>query len=138
MRDFLEKIGPQDQVFLIGDTSQHQGVDAGKPFERMQAAGMQTSLLDKIMRQKDPELLKAVEHLSKNETELGVKLLAGQGRITEIDDPAQRIDAIAKDYGRQPDNTLVVSPDNKSRQQINEAIRANFKVPEPFLKTATR
>ena len=99
---------------------------------------MQTSLLDKIMRQKDPELLKAVEHLSKNETELGVKLLAGQGRITEIDDPAQRIDAIAKDYGRQPDDTLVVSPDNKSRQQINEAIRANFKVPEPFLKTATR
>jgi ATP-dependent exoDNAse (exonuclease V) alpha subunit len=126
MHDFLEKIGPQDRVLLIGDTSQHQGVDAGKPFEQMQAAGMQTSQLDKIMRQKDPELLKAVEHLSKNETEQGVKLLASQGRITEIADPIQRIDAIAKDYAHQPENTLIVSPDNKSRQQINEAIRSEL------------
>ena len=84
---------------------------------------MQTSLLDKIMRQKDPELLKAVEHLSKNETEQGIKLLSEQGRITQIVDPAQRIDAIARDYAAKPENTLVVSPDNKSRQQINEAIR---------------
>jgi conjugative relaxase-like TrwC/TraI family protein len=126
MRDFLEKIGLQDRVLLIGDTSQHQGVDAGKPFEQLQSAGMQTSQLDKIMRQKDPELLKAVEHLSKNETEQGIKLLSKQGRITEIVDPAQRIDAIAKDYARQPENTLVVSPDNKSRQQINEAIRGEL------------
>ena len=126
MRDFLARIGPQDRVLLIGDTSQHQGVDAGKPFEQMQAAGMQTSLLDKIMRQKDPELLKAVEHLSKNETEQGIRLLADQGRITQITDPAQRIDAIAKDYATQPENTLVVSPDNKSRQQINEAIRTEL------------
>ena len=41
MRDFLEKIGPQDRVLLIGDTRQHQGVDAGKPFEQLQEAGMQ-------------------------------------------------------------------------------------------------
>ena len=111
---------------LIGDTSQHQGVDAGKPFEQMQAGGMQTSMLDKIMRQKDPELLKAVEHLSRNETEQGIKLLSDQGRITQIVDPAQRIDAIAKDYASQPEKTLVVSPDNKSRQQINEAIRTEL------------
>ncbi len=126
MSDFLERIGPQDRVLLIGDISQHQGVDAGKPFEQMQTAGMHTSLLDKIMRQKDPELLKAVEHLSKNETEQGIELLGEQGRITQIVDPTQRIDAIAKDYAAQPENTLVVSPDNKSRQQINEAIRTEL------------
>jgi len=51
----------------VGDTRQHQGVDAGKPFEQMQQAGMQTSQLDQIMRQKDPELLRVVEHFSKNE-----------------------------------------------------------------------
>jgi ATP-dependent exoDNAse (exonuclease V) alpha subunit len=123
MQDFLNRLGPHDRVLLIGDTSQHQGVDAGKPFEQMQQAGMQTSLLDQIMRQKDPELLKAVEHLSKNETEIGITLLQQQGRITEIIDPTSRIDAIAKDYAAQPENTLVISPDNKSRQQINEAIR---------------
>ena len=56
----------------------------------------------------------------------GIKLLNEQGRITQIVDPAQRIDAIAKDYAAKPENTLVVSPDNKSRQQINEAIRTEL------------
>jgi conjugative relaxase-like TrwC/TraI family protein len=123
MQAFMEKIGPQDRVLLIGDTRQHQSVDAGKPFEQMQQAGMQTSQLDQIMRQKDPELLRAVEHLSKNETATGLTLLQQQGRVTEIPDNAQRIEAIAKDYVAKPENTLVVSPDNASRQEINNAIR---------------
>ncbi len=87
---------------MIGDTRQHQGVDAGKPFEQLQQAGMRTAQLDQIVRQKDPELLKAVEHLSKNETAIGVRMLQQQGRITEIADPQQRIEAIAKSYAAQP------------------------------------
>jgi conjugative relaxase-like TrwC/TraI family protein len=127
MQAFMEKIGPQDRVLLIGDTRQHQGVDAGKPFEQMQQAGMQTSQLDQIMRQKDPELLRVVEHFAKNETATGVSLLQQQGRVTEIPDNAQRIEAIAKDYAAKPENTLVVSPDNSSRREINDAIRTELK-----------
>ena len=123
MRDFLNKIAPQDKVLLIGDTKQHQGVDAGKPFEQLQEAGMRTAQLDQIMRQKDPELLKAVEHLSNNETAVGVEMLSQQGRITEIVDPQQRVAAIAKEYAAHPDNTLIVSPDNASRRAINQAVR---------------
>ena len=123
MRDFLKKIGPQDKVLLIGDTRQHQGVDAGKPFEQLQQAGMLTAKLDQIVRQKDPELLKAVEHLSKNETTLGVQMLQQQGRVTEIVDPQQRIEAIAKNYAARPENTIIVSPDNASRRAINQAVR---------------
>jgi conjugative relaxase-like TrwC/TraI family protein len=123
MRDFLQKIGPQDKVLLIGDTRQHQGVDAGKPFEQLQGAGMRTAQLDQIMRQKDPELLKAVEHLSNNETAVGVEMLAQQGRITEIVDPQQRVAAIAKEYAAHLENTLIVSPDNASRRAINQAVR---------------
>jgi conjugative relaxase-like TrwC/TraI family protein len=127
MQSFMEKIGPQDRVLLVGDTRQHQGVDAGKPFEQMQQAGMQTSQLDQIMRQKDPELLRVVEHFAKNETATGVGLLQQQGRVTEIPDNAQRIEAIAKDYAAKPENTLVVSPDNASRRDINDAIRIELK-----------
>src|SRR5665213_1158717 len=127
MQAFMEKIGPQDRVLLIGDTRQHQSVDAGKPFEQMQQAGMQTSQLDQIMRQKDPELLRVVEHFAKNETAVGVGLLQEQGRVTEIPDNAQRIEAIAKDYAAKPENTLVVSPDNASRRDINDAIRTELK-----------
>ena len=126
MRDFLEKIGPQDRVLLIGDTRQHQGVDAGKPFEQLQQAGMQTAQLDQIVRQKDPELLRAVEHLSKGEIAAGVDMLQQQGRVTEIADPQQRIEAIAKSYAAHPENTIIVSPDNASRREINQAVRAEL------------
>ncbi len=126
MRAFLDKLNPNDRVLVIGDTSQHQGVDAGKPFEQMQDAGMRTSQLDHIMRQKDSELLEAVEELAKNNTQQGIDMLASQGRITEITDRQERIAAIARDYAAQPENTIVVSPDNRSRQQINEAVRAEL------------
>jgi conjugative relaxase-like TrwC/TraI family protein len=123
MRDFLAKIDSQDKVLLIGDTRQHQGVDAGKPFEQLQQAGMHTAQLDQIVRQKDTELLKAVEHLSKNETAMGVQMLQQQGRVTEISDPEQRIAAIARSYAARPENTIIVSPDNASRRAINQAVR---------------
>ncbi len=126
MREFLAKIGSQDKVLLIGDTRQHQGVDAGKPFEQLQQAGMQTARLDQIVRQKDPELLRAVEHLSRGEVAEGISLLEQQGRITEISDPQKRIALIARNYAASPDNTIIVSPDNASRREINQAVRAEL------------
>lgn len=123
MQNFLGKIGPQDKVLLIGDIRQHQGVEAGKPFEQLQQAGMQTAKLDQIVRQKDPKLLRAVEHLSRGEVAEGIGLLGQQGRITEIADPERRIVAIARSYAQHPDNTIIVSPDNASRRAINQAVR---------------
>jgi ATP-dependent exoDNAse (exonuclease V) alpha subunit len=108
---------------LVGDTRQHQGVDAGKPFEQLKQAGMTTVQLDHIVRQKDAQLLKAVEYLSRHETATGIQMLQQQGRITEIVDPARRIEAIANRYTVRPENTIIVSPDNASRQQINQAVR---------------
>jgi conjugative relaxase-like TrwC/TraI family protein len=128
MRSFLDKLNPNDRVLVIGDTRQHQGVDAGRPFQQMQEAGMQTSQLDKIMRQKDPELLKAVQHLANNETVKGIAMLAEQGRVTEIPSGRDRIAAIARDYAANPENTIIVSPDNRSRQQINEAVRVELRL----------
>jgi conjugative relaxase-like TrwC/TraI family protein len=123
MKEFLDRLGPQDRVLLIGDTRQHQAVDAGKPFEQLQDAGMRTAQLDQIVRQKDPELLKAVEHLARNETHTGISLLQNQGRVTEISNPQERIAAIARDYASNPEKTLIVSPDNASRRDINQAVR---------------
>jgi conjugative relaxase-like TrwC/TraI family protein len=128
MRSFLDKLNPNDRVLVIGDIRQHQGVDAGRPFQQMQEAGMQTSQLDKILRQKDPELLKAVQHLANNETVKGIAMLAEQGRVTEIPNGHDRIAAIAKDYAAHPENTIIVSPDNRSRQQINEAVRVELRI----------
>lgn len=127
MRDFLAKLEAGDRVLFIGDTRQHQGVEAGKPFEQLVNAGMKTAQVDQIVRQRNaPELLKAVEHLSRGEIAEGVALLEQQGRVTEIADPQQRIAAIAKSYAANPQNTIVVSPDNASRRQINQAVRSEL------------
>ena len=126
MRDFLVKIGPADRVLVIGDTRQHQGVDAGKPFEQMQDAGMRTAQLDRIVRQQDPALLAAVEKLSQNETAAGVAMLQKQGRVTQVEDRGERIAAIAKDYAAKPEGTIIVSPDNASRREINRAVRVEL------------
>jgi conjugative relaxase-like TrwC/TraI family protein len=123
MRGFLQKITTNDKVLLIGDVRQHQGVDAGKPFEQLQESGMRSAMLDRIVRQQDPGLLKAVEHLSKNETGVGVRLLQEQGRVTEIVDAEERIARIAKAYSEHPEGTIIVSPDNASRRAINQAVR---------------
>jgi len=123
MRDFLQKLGSEGRVLLIGDARQHQGVEAGKPFEQLVQTGMRTAELDQIVRQKDLELLRAVEHLSRGEVAESVALLEQQGRITEIADPQRRIASIARSYAASPENTIVVSPDNASRRQINHAVR---------------
>jgi conjugative relaxase-like TrwC/TraI family protein len=126
VRDFLTKLDPGDRVLFIGDTRQHQGVEAGKPFEQLVDAGMKTAKLDQIVRQKDPELLRAVEHLSRGEVAEGVALLEQQGRITEIADSEKRIASIARNYADNPANTIIVSPDNASRREINQAVRAEL------------
>jgi ATP-dependent exoDNAse (exonuclease V) alpha subunit len=128
MRDFLQKISSEDRVLLIGDTRQHQGVEAGKPFEQLVQAGMRAAELDQIVRQKAPELLRAVEHLSRGEVAESIALLEQQGRITEIPDPQRRIAAIARNYATSPANTIVVSPDNASRREINQAVRAELQM----------
>jgi AAA domain/Viral (Superfamily 1) RNA helicase len=127
MRSFLSKLNSGDRVLVIGDTRQHQSVEAGRPFQQMHEAGMQTSHLNKIMRQKDPELLKAVQHLANAETVKGIAMLAEQGRVIEIENGPDRVAAIAKDYASRPENTIIVSPDNRSRQQINQAVRQELR-----------
>lgn len=126
VRQFLAKLDPGDRVLFIGDTRQHQGVDAGKPFEQLIESGMQTARLDQIVRQKDPELLRAVEHLSRGEIAEGVALLEQQGRVTEIADSKKRVAAIARNFAANPNGTIVVSPDNASRREINQAVRAEL------------
>lgn len=126
VKAFLDKIEPQDRVLLIGDTRQHQGVEAGKPFQQLQDGGLRMAQLDQIIRQKDPALLKAVELLANGEVAAGVRLLTEQGRVTEVGKPQERYAALARDYAAKPENTIIVSPDNCSRQEINQAVRTEL------------
>ena len=127
MREFLARLGPNDRVLLIGDIRQHQGVEAGRPFEQLQEAGMRTAKLDQIVRQKDPALKSAVELLAAGQVSAALDLLQQQGRIREIPNAEERIRTIAKSYIESPEKTLIVSPDNASRRELNLAVREELK-----------
>src|SRR6202050_4255817 len=127
MREFLSRLGPNDRVLLIGDTRQHQGVEAGRPFEQLQEAGMRTARLDEIVRQKDPALKSAVELLATGQVSAALDALQQQGRVKEIPNQEERVRAIAKSYIESPQNTLIVSPDNASRRELNLAVRQELK-----------
>jgi conjugative relaxase-like TrwC/TraI family protein len=127
MREFLARLGPNDRVLLIGDIRQHQGVEAGRPFEQLQEAGMRTAKLDEIVRQKDPTLKSAVELLAKGQVSAALESLQQQGRVKEIPGKEERIRVIARSYVDSPDKTLIVSPDNASRRELNVAVRQELK-----------
>src|ERR1700689_4719837 len=127
MREFLSRLGPNDRVLLIGDTRQHQGVEAGRPFEQLQEAGMRTATLDDIVRQRDPALKSAVELLATGQVSAALDVLQQEGRVKEIPNREERIRAIAKSYVESRDNTLIVSPDNASRRELNVAVRQELK-----------
>ncbi len=127
MREFLARLGTNDRVLLIGDIRQHQGVEAGRPFEQLQEAGMRTAKLDEIMRQKDPALKSTVELLATGQISAAIDALGQQGRVQEIPDKEERVRAIAKSYVESPENTLIVSPDNASRRELNAAVRQELK-----------
>jgi len=127
MREFLSRLATQDRVLLIGDTRQHQGVEAGRPFEQLQEAGMRTTKLDQIVRQKDPGLRSAVEMLATGQVSAAFDALRKQDRVKEIPDTQERVRAIARSYAESPEKTLIVSPDNVSRCELNIAVRRELK-----------
>jgi ATP-dependent exoDNAse (exonuclease V) alpha subunit len=122
MNEFLHRLQKDDRVLLVGDTRQHQAVEAGKPYQQLQEAGIQTARLDEIVRQKDPALKEVVEKLARGHVNEAMEKLNADGRVHEIFDRDERIAVIAHEYAKQPKGTLVVSPDNQSRMAINEAI----------------
>jgi hypothetical protein len=63
-----------------------------------------------------------VESLATGNTDNAVKRLSEQQRIHEIPDTDQRLKAVAGEYLKDPDSSLVVSPDNQSRLAINRQI----------------
>ncbi len=128
VNEFLKRLNAQDRVILVGDVHQHQGVEAGRPFEQLQQAGMKTAELNRIIRQRDPELKETVEQLAHGEVRVALEALQKSGKVQEIPDAEARLSAIARDYARNPQNALVVSPDNRSRMDLNERIHAELQV----------
>jgi conjugative relaxase-like TrwC/TraI family protein len=115
-----------ERVIFVGDSAQHQAVEAGAPIRQLLAAGMPAATLQDIRRQRDPELREAVR-VARYDGAAAFDLLQEQGRITEVSDVKQRYRQIAADYLgsiEAKQKTLVVSPGNDERKALNHEIRA--------------
>lgn len=117
-----EKAGAR--VVLMGDTAQTKAIEAGRPFDQLQVAGMATARMDEIQRQKDPQLKQAVELAAQGKA---AQSLGKISTIVEIGNDQERRLAVAKDYmalmPSERDKTIIVSGTNEARREINAAVR---------------
>src|SRR5260370_12302807 len=91
MNAYLHRLQENDRVLLVGDTRQHQAVEAGTPYQQLQEAGMQTARLDEIVRQKDPALKEVVQQLARGDVRDAMEKLDTQRRVHEIVDRDERL-----------------------------------------------
>ncbi len=65
--------------------------------------------------------------LAKGQVSAALESLQQQGRVREIPGTEERIRTIARSYVESPEKTLIVSPDNASRRELNVAVRQELK-----------
>jgi len=126
VNEFFKRLERNDRVLLVGDIRQHQAVEAGRPFEQFQEAGMRTVRLEEIIRQQDPQLKQVVELLVRGRASEAIMQLRAQGRVHEIPNGTARLNAVVENYLREPEKSLVISPDNRSRTAINRMVHSRL------------
>lgn len=153
MDRFLQKIGPQDRVVLIGDPRQLSAVEAGSPFAQAMASGaIQYAEISEINRQKDAGLLAVAQAFADGRNKEAVALAEKYMSVAQATDsdwhrsglepskdkPPQsvRAVAIALETARQylslssseREKTLMLSGTNAVRRQINEFVREGLQI----------
>lgn len=118
------------RIVFLGDTAQTKAVEAGKPFDQLIKNGMQTSYVSTIQRQKDKELLHAVQLSALGKTKDSVEALKKQ-IITEKDH-FKRHQILVNKYvalsQKDREKTLIVTGTNESRRDINQKVREALQI----------
>ena len=128
------------KVVLVGDSRQLDAVDAGKPFEQLQAAGMKTAVMDRIMRQRNPELKAAVEASVAGEIGKAFDKLGANVAEVNADNIGGAVAARwLKLSPEERERTGVMTPSHALRQAVNEHIRERLiregRITGPELRT---
>ncbi len=119
------------RVILVGDTRQLSAIEAGNPFKSLQSAGITTARLDESLRQKPPDLQKAVLLAANGQIGEALSHLQQLQRIQEVADAQERTAKIAADYIslslEERQQTLIVAGTHKERSAITGEIRTSLK-----------
>ena len=99
MLDIADRGG--NRVVLSGDPNQHKSVERGNVLQMLEDEKVvKPILVEKIERQKG-DYKRAVEYLSRGNTEQGINELEALGGIQAIDDEATRMQKLAGLYAHQ-------------------------------------
>ena len=119
------------RLILVGDVKQLGSIGAGAAFAQLQGAGMQTSVLDKIVRQTNAKTLEAVESAIAGQAAKTIKALeAGGGKLIENASTQDRYQLMAKSFAdlapAERAQTLVLDPSKVGRELLTSAIRGEL------------
>jgi hypothetical protein len=99
---------------LSGDTRQHHSVDRGDALRVLEGSGsVRQAALARILRQRVPDLREAIQDLSQGRTEVGFDKLEAVGVVHELEDHADRLEAIASQHlaaRKEGVSSLIVAP----------------------------
>ena len=116
------------RVALVGDRAQLRAVEAGQPFRVLQKAGMETAVMDEVLRQRDESLKAAVLHMIEGKPELAVRELGPGVLEMDSDELGPRAAALWLDLDREArDATKVLAPTHARRREITQSIREGLK-----------
>jgi conjugative relaxase-like TrwC/TraI family protein len=112
------------RVVLLGDVAQTKAIEAGRPFDQLQAEGMRTARMEDIQRQRDPALRAAVDLAARGRTGASLEKISA---VMEIRKDADRRAELVGDFMAlspdERDGTLIVSGTNEARRDINVRVR---------------
>jgi conjugative relaxase-like TrwC/TraI family protein len=113
------------KLVFVGDKLQLNAVEAGKPFELLQKAGIAGAEMTEINRQQVEDLKSAVASAVARENARAFGHLSD--RIVEISNKPALFDRIANDildkHPHDRHNALLIVPLNSHRQEINDRVR---------------
>ena len=113
------------RLVFVGDQRQHHAIEAGRPLQQIQRAGVPIARLETIRRQRRAELREVVKLAAAGEVQRAVDRLDQLGRIREIGERGERHLAIAREYvaaHEAGERVLVVSPANSERMLLNRMV----------------
>jgi ATP-dependent exoDNAse (exonuclease V) alpha subunit len=111
------------KIVLVGDTKQFQSIEAGAVLRDLKSADIPYHRLSEIRRQKDADYLMITKSLSAKDFETAYSKLLEKDMIRDFDSEEQ---AISQLTGKFDKNTLIVTNDNKTKDLLNEKIRAKL------------
>ena len=117
------------RVALVGDRRQLRAIEAGQPFRLLQRAGMPTARMTEVLRQRDPSLRTAVEHLIAERPGLAIAELGSS--VLEVGgsaDPDAEMGETMADLWLGLDaearaRTLLLAPTHALRGEVHGVIR---------------